>query len=316
MNDDARAVLIDLVATQPPGFANDHARVEAYLRDLAPGHKTEVRCLVAALEEGVVERLRNGDPAAPVATRVARLGNDLADQLAMRPDAAQWAVESWALALGLAPEPQADGLISGETLKQPRRVDRSGPERAESLPGSPMRVKDTQQEPLWRILRRAWPVVAVAPSGAEMYSTSARFRARPLLLRFLVNALSLLVTVAIVPNVFFANDYRMLWWLLISAVFGLLNAFLKPLLQIVMLPRNQNRHAALIFVSYGLVVVLNNTVLLWTLAWLFTEHFQVRHILWAFAGGLVCGLVAGLFENLLGLTPPIVEGPEAVKAWP
>jgi len=115
MNDDARAVLIDLVATQPPGFVNDHARVEAYLRDLAPGHKTEVRCLVAALDEGIVERLRNGDPAAPVAARVMRLGNDLADQLAMRPDAAQWAVESWAQALGLMPQRMRSGEATTPT---------------------------------------------------------------------------------------------------------------------------------------------------------------------------------------------------------
>ena len=140
----------------------------------------------------------------------------------------------------------------------------------------------------------------------SVLQTQLHFRVRPVLLRFLVNALSLLVTVAIVPHVFFAGDYRILSWLLISAVFGLLNAFLKPLLQIIMLP--------LIFVSYGLVVVLINTVLLWTLAWIFTERFQVQHILWAFVGGLVCGMLEGLLQNLFGLTPPIVEGgPEALK---
>ena len=78
------------------------------------------------------------------------------------------------------------------------------------------------------------------------------FRVRPLLLRFFANALSLAVTAIVVPHIFFAGDYRILSWLLISAVFGLLNAFLKPLLQILMLP--------LIFVSYGLVVVAINTV--------------------------------------------------------
>jgi putative membrane protein len=140
----------------------------------------------------------------------------------------------------------------------------------------------------------------------SVLQTQLHFRVRPLLLRFLVNAVSLALTVIIVPHVFFAGDYRILSWLLISAVFGLLNAFLKPLLQIVMLP--------LIFVSYGLVVVLINTVLLWTLAWIFTERFQVQHILWAFVGGLVCGMLEGLLQNLLGLTPPIVEGgPEALK---
>ena len=132
------------------------------------------------------------------------------------------------------------------------------------------------------------------------------FRVRPLLLRFLVNAVSLALTAIIVPHIFFAGDYRILSWLLISAVFGLLNAFLKPLLQILMLP--------LIFVSYGLVVILINTVLLWTLAWIFPERFHVQHILWALVGGLVCGVLEGLIQNLLGLTPPIVEGsPDDLK---
>jgi len=140
----------------------------------------------------------------------------------------------------------------------------------------------------------------------SVLQTPLHFRVRPILLRLVVNALSLLVTVAIVPHVFFSGDYPILSWLLISAVFGLLNAFLKPVLQIIMLP--------LIFVSYGLVVVLINTVLLWTLAWIFTDRFHVQHILWAFVGGLVCGLVEGLLQNMLGLTPPIVEGgPTALK---
>ena len=80
------------------------------------------------------------------------------------------------------------------------------------------------------------------------------FRVRPLLLRFVVNALSLVLTVLIVPHVFFSGDYRILSWLIISAVFGLLTTFLKPLVQLVLLP--------LIFVSYGLVIVLINTVML------------------------------------------------------
>ena len=129
---------------------------------------------------------------------------------------------------------------------------------------------------------------------------------RPLLLRFLVNAVALLVTVIIVPNVYFSGDYPILSWLLISAVFGLLNAFIKPLMQLLMLP--------LIFVSYGLVIVLINTVMLWLLAWIFPERFHAQHILWALVGGLVCGVVEGFLQNMFGLAPPIVEGgPEGLK---
>jgi len=132
------------------------------------------------------------------------------------------------------------------------------------------------------------------------------FRVRPLLVRFLVNAVSLAITVTVVPHVFFSGDYRILSWLIISAVFGLLNAFVKPVLQLLMLP--------LIFVSYGLVVVLINTVLLWILAWIFPERFRVETLLWAFVGGLVCGVIETLLQNLFGLAPPIVEGgPDGLK---
>ena len=126
------------------------------------------------------------------------------------------------------------------------------------------------------------------------------FRVRPVLLRWLVSALCLALTVIIVPHVFFSGDYRILSWLLISAVFGLLLAFVKPLVQLVLLP--------LIFVSFGLVVVLINTIIIWTLALIFPERFQVEHLLWALLAGLVSGLLIALLENLFGLTPPIVQG--------
>jgi putative membrane protein len=144
------------------------------------------------------------------------------------------------------------------------------------------------------------------PRPSSRTHARLHFRVRPLVLRFLANALSLAFTAILVPHIFFSGDYRILSWLLISAVFGVLNAFLKPLIQIVMLP--------LIFVSYGLVVVVINSCLLYALAWIFPQRFHVEHLLWALVGGLVCGLLEGLFQNLLGLSPPILEGgPDAVS---
>jgi putative membrane protein len=157
------------------------------------------------------------------------------------------------------------------------------------------------------------PVVAqpvtVAKKRSKLHSGATaglHFRGRPLVMRFLVNAVSLAITAIIVPHIFFAGDFRILSWLIISGVFGLLNAFINPLMQLLMLP--------LIFVSYGLVVVLINTVMLWLLAWIFPERFHVEHLLWALVGGLVCGLLEGFLQNMFGLTPPIVEGgPEGLK---
>jgi putative membrane protein len=132
------------------------------------------------------------------------------------------------------------------------------------------------------------------------------FAWRLLLLRFFVNAVSLALTAIIVPHIFFAGNYRILTWLLVSAAFGLLNAFIKPLVQVVMLP--------FMFVSYGLVVVLINAIMLWILDLIFPTRFIVDHVFWALLGGMVFGLLSGFLENLLGLTPPIFEGnPEALR---
>jgi putative membrane protein len=129
---------------------------------------------------------------------------------------------------------------------------------------------------------------------------SLHFRVRPLLLRFIVSAVCLALTVILVPNVFFSGDYRVLSWFGISAVFGLLMAFVKPLLQLLLLP--------LIFVSYGIVVVLINTIIIWLLTLLFPERFHVVHFLWALLAGLVSGLLITLLENAFGLSPPIIQG--------
>ena len=112
-----------------------------------------------------------------------------------------------------------------------------------------------------------------------------RFRVRPLVLRFLVNALALAVTAAIVPHIYFVGPNRVIWWLLAAVVFGLLNTWVKPLCQLLVMP--------LIFASYGLVLILVNTFMLYVVSWIFSNHFNVDRLLWAFVGGLVCGLVEG-----------------------
>ena len=132
------------------------------------------------------------------------------------------------------------------------------------------------------------------------------FRVRPVLVRWIVSAICLFLTVLVVPHVYYKGDYPVLSWLLISAVFALLTTFVKPLVQLVLLP--------LIFVSYGLVIVLINTLIIWFLAVIFPARFHVDHLLWALVAGLVSGLLIGLLENLFGLTPPIVQGgPEGLK---
>ena len=130
-----------------------------------------------------------------------------------------------------------------------------------------------------------------------------QFNWRFLLVRIVVNALALAVTAAVTPKIYFVD--KSVWsWLLIAVMLGILNALLKPILQFLTLQ--------FIFVTYGLVVVLVNTLILLLLSFLFPARFAVDNLWWALLGGLVLGLLSSFLESLLGLTMPIVpdEPPE------
>jgi putative membrane protein len=124
-----------------------------------------------------------------------------------------------------------------------------------------------------------------------------QFNWRFLLVRILVNAIALAVTAAIVPRIYFVD--KSIWnWLLMAFMLGVLNALVKPILQVLTLQ--------FIFFTYGLVIVLVNALLLWLLSFLFPARFAVDSLLWALVGGLVLGLLSSFLESLLGLTMPIV----------
>jgi putative membrane protein len=123
------------------------------------------------------------------------------------------------------------------------------------------------------------------------------FNWRILLLRILINAAALFLTAALVPDIYFV-DRSLLSLLLLALGLGVLNAFVKPILQVLTL--------RFIFASYGFIVILINTLILYLLAFFFPERFAVDHFLWAFVGGALIGAIGSLLESLLGVTAPIV----------
>ena len=130
-----------------------------------------------------------------------------------------------------------------------------------------------------------------------------QFNWRFLLVRIVVNAIALAITAAVIPKIYFVD--KSIWnWLLMAFVLGALTVLLKPILQFLTMQ--------FIFVTYGLVLVLINALLLWLLSFLFPDRFAVETLLGLLVGGLVLGLISSFLENLLGLTMPIVpvEPPE------
>jgi len=86
--------------------------------------------------------------------------------------------------------------------------------------------------------------------------------------------------------------------LFVALILGILNAFVKPIVQFLTL--------RFIFITFGFAVVIINTIILLLLNIIVPGMFQVESLLWAIIGGALMGLVAGFFENLLGLQIPIM----------
>jgi len=121
---------------------------------------------------------------------------------------------------------------------------------------------------------------------------------RLFLIRFLSAGLAVVATVAIVPGLGFTG-WRWGDFARIAFIFGLLNATVKPLLQFLVL--------RFIFSTYGIVVVVINTLLLLLLGAILEGTFEVYRPLSLVVGGVVVGILGLVLETLLGATPPVLD---------
>ncbi len=115
---------------------------------------------------------------------------------------------------------------------------------------------------------------------------------RWLLLRWIVNAVALFVTVQLVPGIRFDGSLGNLAAL--AALFGVLNTLLRPILTLLTCP--------FILLTLGAFALAINGILLWVLA-SFSARWQLGlHVddwFAAFLGGLMIGLVSVLVGMLL-----------------
>jgi hypothetical protein len=101
MDDKPRETLRELIVTYGRSVAEDPKLCEALLRDLCGSHKREINLLVAAAKARVPEDLQ-AQTGVPTEMLYASLGARLRDELSLNEDAARWAVEAWAAALGIS----------------------------------------------------------------------------------------------------------------------------------------------------------------------------------------------------------------------
>lgn len=110
------------------------------------------------------------------------------------------------------------------------------------------------------------------------------------LLRVVVNAVAIWIATAIVPGVTLGEPElggQVLTLLLVGAIFGVVNAVLKPVLKVVTLP--------LYILTLGLFALVVNALLLWLTSWLaglFDLAFEVSGFWAALGGGIVVAIVS------------------------
>ena len=101
MNDLVRPKLAEIVARHGKSVIDNPRRCEGILRDYIGANRREISVLTMALEEQVAADLLVVPAATPREVLFSRLARRLSDNLALSEDAAKWAVNSWAFALGV-----------------------------------------------------------------------------------------------------------------------------------------------------------------------------------------------------------------------
>jgi putative membrane protein len=113
---------------------------------------------------------------------------------------------------------------------------------------------------------------------------------RSLFVRWLINTLALYVAVRVVPGVEYHGGA--LGLLAVAAIFGLVNATVRPLLTVLTCP--------LVLVTLGLFVFVINGMMLLLTGWL-SDRFDLGFSVAGFWPAIWAGLLVGIVSLLLSL---------------
>jgi putative membrane protein len=119
-----------------------------------------------------------------------------------------------------------------------------------------------------------------------------------ILVSLLVNTLVIAVTVLLLPGIRI-TAFRFGTFFLLAIGLGLLQTFIKPILQLITI--------RLLFVTYGLVLVVMNALLLWLLS-RFSDVLVIDSLLAALLGGFIIGILGTFLDYLFGVIPPLGYG--------
>ena len=119
------------------------------------------------------------------------------------------------------------------------------------------------------------------------------------IVRLIVNAVALLITVAIVPKLEWANEGNLVNIALLALIFGVINSYLKPILKLLSLPIR--------LITFGIFGLVLNAALFLLLAWVGSQFdlgfsvagwpagpFSFDVVVTAFIGAIVLSVVSTL----------------------
>jgi putative membrane protein len=116
-----------------------------------------------------------------------------------------------------------------------------------------------------------------------------------LLMSLIVNTITIANVVLLTPGIEIAN-YTHGLFIFLAIGLGLLNTFVKPILQLITI--------RLLFFTYGLVLIVVNAAILYLLHAIF-KTLVIDSIWAALLGGIFMGLISTFLDYIFGVTPPL-----------
>jgi F-box protein 11 len=171
MSTTPRDVLIEIVARQGEPLLASPLRCEGLLKDYCGEFRREIFVLVSCLRVGLVDQMRR-QSGPSIRLICARLALKLEQNLAISGDVARWAVESWAVALGLMKPENATLFVHGLGVVQPAPVaDAAGsppvPDTPPPLTDEPVEYFAEEPEPRWAAPDWDAPAVTIEVHPAD-----------------------------------------------------------------------------------------------------------------------------------------------------
>lgn len=158
MNDTPRLKLIEIIARSGKSVIDDPRRLEGMLRDFCGEYKREIHGLMDALRERVPFDLIAAPGNTPVVMQIASLTKRVLDNRPMSEDMARWAVESWAIALGVMPLSAATKITSAPLVQ--------------AQPPKPVVVQPNPQQRSLPVPRQAFEPQMVPIAAGEFFMGS------------------------------------------------------------------------------------------------------------------------------------------------